>query len=143
MLQLCAQKLGGVRAEQMCFNNQRSKYRQVQKGTFMKRTDIFAASLALLIGISTLQQPAQARYTINERQVRLQKEISQGVKANELTKKEADDLKSSMADIDSRIAKMKEKNAGKISIKDQKKLEKSLNDVSVKITKLRLDKRVK
>jgi septal ring factor EnvC (AmiA/AmiB activator) len=109
----------------------------------MKRTDIFAASLVLLIGISTLQQPAQARYTINQRQVRLQKEISQGVKANELTQKEADDLKSSMADIDSRIAKMKEKNAGKISIKDQKKLEKSLNDVSVKITKLRLDKRVK
>jgi TolA-binding protein len=109
----------------------------------MKRATILAASLAVLVGTSVLQQPALARFTIYQRQVRLQKETAQGLKANELTKKEYDDLESSLADISARIEKMKSKNAGKLSIKDQKKIEKSLNDVSVRITKLKLEKRVK
>jgi 5-bromo-4-chloroindolyl phosphate hydrolysis protein len=108
----------------------------------MKRTSIITAGLALLIGISTLQQPAQAGWTIYQRQVRLKKEAAQGMKANELTKKEYDGLLESLEDINTRIRKMKEKNAGKLSIKDQGKIERSLNDISVKITKLRLEKRV-
>jgi TolA-binding protein len=109
----------------------------------MKRSTILVASLALLVGTSVLQQPALARWTIYERQVRLQKETTQGLRANELTQKEYTDLKESMADISVKIEKMKSKNGGKLIIKDQKKIEKSLNDVSVKITKLRLEKRVK
>ncbi|MBS2001669.1 MAG: hypothetical protein U0103_02570 [Candidatus Obscuribacterales bacterium] len=108
----------------------------------MKRTSIFAAVLGLLVSISALQQPAQAGWTIYERQVRLRKEVSQGMKANELTKKEYDGLNDSLTKIDERIKKMKAKNLGKLSIKDQGKIEKSLNDVSLKIQKYRLEKRV-
>lgn len=73
----------------------------------MKRTSIFAAALGLMIGASALQQPAQAGWTIYERQVRLKKEVAQGMKANELTKKEYDGLNESLNDINERIKKMK------------------------------------
>ncbi|HEY9731249.1 MAG TPA: hypothetical protein V6C89_05020 [Drouetiella sp.] len=108
----------------------------------MKRTSIFAAALGLLISASALQQPAQAGWTIYERQVRLKKEVAQGMKANELTKKECDGLYDSLNGINERIQKMKSKNNGKLSIKDQGKIERSLNDVSVRIQKYRLEKRV-
>ncbi|HEY9679862.1 MAG TPA: hypothetical protein V6C76_17800 [Drouetiella sp.] len=107
----------------------------------MKRTSILVAAMAMLIGFQTLQ-PAEARYTIYQRQVALQRDIQKGVHANELTKDEYESLKDSMADISKRIEKMKSKNFGKLSIKDQGKIERSLNDVSVKIQKLRLAKRV-
>lgn len=108
----------------------------------MKRTSIIAAALGLLLGVSALQQPVQAGWTIYERQVRLKKEVAQGMKANELTKKEYEGLMDSLTHINERITKMKAKNFGKLSIKDQGKIEKSLNDVSVRIQKYRLEKRV-
>lgn len=107
----------------------------------MKRSSIFAIALTLVIGFATVQQ-AQARFTIYQRQVRLQSEVKQGMRANELTKREYDSLRSDLADISDRIARMKEKNFGKLSIKDQGKIERALNDVSVKLTKYRLNKRV-
>lgn len=108
----------------------------------MKRTSILAAALALLVGASAMQLPAQAGWTIYERQVRLKKEVGQGMKANELTKKEYDGLLNDLSNVNERIKKMKSKNFGKLSIKDQGKIERSLNDISVKIQKYRLEKRV-
>ena len=47
-----------------------------------------------------------------------------------------------MNDIASKITKMKSKNGSKLSYADEGKIEKDLNDVSLKIKKLELKKRV-
>lgn len=103
-----------------------------------------AACLGLVTGLVTFDASgAMARqWTIYQRQVAEQARITKGEKSGDLTKKEADGLRSDMADIDAKIKKAKEKNAGKISIKDQGKIEKALNDVTLKIQKLELAKRV-
>jgi hypothetical protein len=97
----------------------------------------FAAMLAIL---ATTAAPART-WTIHQRQLAEQSRITKGEKSGELTKKEADGLRQDMADIDGKIAKAKAKNGNKISIKDQGKIEKSLNDVTLKIEKLELEKR--
>lgn len=110
----------------------------------MNRSKLFASLLVIPAAWSFLQLPGQAakKWTVTQRQEQLAKETGTGEKANELTKKEADDVRSDLADISSRIAKMKEKNGGKLSYKDEGKIEKALNDVSLKIQKLKLQKRV-
>ncbi|HEY9719950.1 MAG TPA: hypothetical protein V6C69_20900 [Trichormus sp.] len=111
----------------------------------MKSPNFLRASacmtLAAMLGIlATTAAPART-WTIHQRQVAEQSRITKGEKSGELTKKEADGLRADMADIDSKIAKAKAKNGGKISIKDQGKIEKDLNDVTLKIEKLELAKR--
>jgi hypothetical protein len=112
----------------------------------MRRVTVTALSMTFLVGAFVLiSNPADAKgkvWTITERQVEEQKRISAGEKSSELTKKEADDLRSDMESISTKIAKMKEKNGGKLSLKDQGKIEKSLNDVTLKIDKFKLAKRV-
>ena len=85
---------------------------------------------------------AKRPITITQRQEALQRDILKDQKSMELTKKEADGLRDDMSDIASRITKMKSKNGGKLSYADEGKVEKSLNDVSLKIKKLELKKRV-
>ena len=88
-------------------------------------------------------EPVEAKkWTITQRQVEEQKRISSGEKSGELTKKKQLIRRSDMSDLAARIDKMKSKNGGKLSYKDEGKIEKSLNDVTLKIEKKKLEKRV-
>jgi hypothetical protein len=51
-------------------------------------------------------------------------------------------MTSKLQDVSDKIAKMKDKNGGKLSYKDEGKIEKTLNDISLNIKKLELQKRV-
>jgi peptidoglycan hydrolase CwlO-like protein len=111
----------------------------------MINTRIAAALLTLSLAVSlTLPNAATAarKWTITQRIEAEQSRINKGEKSGELTKKEADDLRGTISDINTKIGKMKEKNAGKLSYKDEGKIEKQLNGVTVKYTKLSLEKRV-
>lgn len=81
-------------------------------------------------------------YTITDRQVELRNKVEASFKANELTQKEQTKLIGDLDSVDASIVKMKEKNGGKLSYKDEGKLEKSLNRVSLTLSKYGLKKRV-
>src|SRR5262245_44060862 len=66
-------------------------------------------------------------WTITDRQQELRKRVEKGQKANELTAKEAGKMNDMLDDIAKDIDKMKEKNDGKLSYKDEGKIEKRLN----------------
>jgi hypothetical protein len=104
---------------------------------------ITALSLSVM---TTLVQPtvaqAKVHYTITQRQEMLRKEVNAGQKANELTLKEADSLRDRLTSITEDESKMKAKNGGKLSYKDEGKIEKKLNSISVDMTKQKLAKRV-
>lgn len=111
------------------------------------------AALALLVGMAlTITMPADARkkhpavggepYSIADREVVLDKKINEAYSANQLTLQEADDLRGKMKKIKDKEQKMKDQNGGKLSYSDNTSLEKSLNDVSNKLHKKMLDKRV-
>jgi hypothetical protein len=88
-------------------------------------------------------QPASAKkWTISQRQVALRKEVDSGLKANELTLKEAQGLRDRLDSVTDDETKMKAKNAGQLSYKDQGKLEKKLNSISLDMQKDKLNKRV-
>lgn len=70
------------------------------------------------------------------------KDINEAQKKRELTDKEAKGLRSSLADVARKEAKMRTKNNGAIKDEDKAKLEKVLNDVSIDIKRLALEKRV-
>jgi hypothetical protein len=107
---------------------------------------VIALAAGCLVSMTTLASnfPAEAakHYTITQRQEMLNKEVSAGLKANELTLKEANKLKDRLTDVRNRIEKMKAKNAGKLSYKDEGKVEKDLNAISVDMQKEKLAKRV-
>ena len=75
------------------------------------------------------------KYTITQRQEALNAKVTKGEKNNELTKKEADKFRDRLSDVTDHIAKAKEKNGGKLSYKDEGKIEKSLNGISVDVEK--------
>lgn len=83
------------------------------------------------------------KYTITDRQQTLKKEIAEGEKSEELTAKEAQSLNEEEAGIEAKELKMKAKNNGSLTYADQNKIEKELNKLSVRIQKLKLDKRVR
>jgi hypothetical protein len=97
---------------------------------------------AILLSLVSVQCADAKKFTIYERQVTLNKEIDAGQKSGDLTLKEATKLKDEASGISECIEKCKEKNAGKISIPDQNKIEKSLNKLSLNIQKKKLQKRV-
>ncbi|HND08071.1 MAG TPA: hypothetical protein PL012_20485, partial [Candidatus Obscuribacter sp.] len=72
----------------------------------------------------------------------LKKEIDAGEKSKELTLKEASKLREKLESINEKKEKMLAKNGGKLSYKDEEKMEKWLNGVSIDIQKKRLAKRV-
>ena len=87
--------------------------------------------------------PVQAKkMTVYDRQVALKKEIDAGEKSKELTLKEASKLREKLESINEKKEKMLAKNGGKLSYKDEEKMEKWLNGVSIDIQKKRLAKRV-
>ncbi|MBL8085565.1 MAG: hypothetical protein JNN26_23265 [Candidatus Obscuribacter sp.] len=81
--------------------------------------------------------------TVYDRQVALKKEIDAGEKSKELTLKEASKLREKLESINEKKEKMLAKNGGKLSYKDEEKMEKWLNGVSIDIQKKRLAKRVR
>jgi septal ring factor EnvC (AmiA/AmiB activator) len=99
------------------------------------------AAAALAVTFATIPSDAK-KWTIYERQVKLNQEIAQGLKSGDLTDKEATKLKDEAANISERIQKSKDKNAGKISVPDETKIEKDLNKLSLNIQKKKLQKRV-
>jgi hypothetical protein len=86
--------------------------------------------------------PHKKPYTVTDRQNELRKKVAVAAKQNELTQKEASKLNQMLDDVDADIQKMKSKNAGKLSYKDEGKVEKRLNKVSLDLQKYQLAKRV-
>lgn len=102
---------------------------------------LIATAFLALTFIST--SPALAKeWTVNERQDQLMKDINEAQKKKDLTDKEAKNLRSDLADVARTEAKIKAKNNDKIPAGDKAKLEGMLNDVSVRIKQLSLEKRV-
>lgn len=91
---------------------------------------------------SAVAKTTKRPLTITDRQVVLRKKVAAGQKANELTAKEATKLNDGLDEVSADIEKMKTKNAGKLSYKDEGKIEKRLNGISLKLDKLQLQKRV-
>ncbi len=108
----------------------------------------FLLASSLCVGGATIAAvsfcpPAQAKkMTVYDRQVALKKEIDAGEKCKELTLKEACKLREKLDSINEKKEKMLAKNGGKLSYKDEEKMEKWLNGVSIDIQKKRLAKRV-
>jgi len=82
------------------------------------------------------------KYTITQRQDALLKEIESDYKANQLTLAERDSLIEERQKIVDKEKDMKAKNGNKLSYADDRKLEKDLNTLSLKIQKKVLNKRV-
>jgi hypothetical protein len=110
---------------------------------FFKRAGLNLAVLGLAGGL-LLAPAAEAKrtYTITNRITTLTSKVNAGQKSGELTLKEADNLRDKLADVNSRISKFQAKNGGKLSYADENKIEKDLNDVSLKLSKKELAKRV-
>lgn len=90
-----------------------------------------------VIAISMSAVPATAKkpMTITQRMEALGADINRDQKSGDLTKKEADNLRDELTKVREKIAKMKGKNGGKLSYKDEGKIEKNLNDVSLDMKK--------
>jgi hypothetical protein len=104
---------------------------------------LFVLTIAAITLFQLDEAIAKSRHwTITDRQVALSSKVTAGEKSNELTKKEADKFRSRLQDVDERINKAKAKNGGKLSYKDQGKIESALNDISIDLQKKQLAKRV-
>lgn len=80
-------------------------------------------------------------WTIADRQQQLMQEINKAQKEKELTVKEANKLRQELAKVARRKTKFKAADQN-LDNDQKKKLESDLNDISVKIKKLQLEKRV-
>jgi hypothetical protein len=100
------------------------------------------ATAFMLNGAVAPGMAASKNWTVTERQEALSKDIDKAYKANQLTLKERDDLKSQHQKISDRMSSMQKKNGGKLSYDDNRKLEKDFNGLSVKLQKKILEKRV-
>lgn len=109
----------------------------------MMKKPIATLCCAIIAGGLTLQISADAgkKYTITDRQTELRRLIAKGQRNNELTLKEANKLTGKLDDIAADIEKYKSKNGGKLSYKDEGKIEKRLNSVSIDLKKAELNKR--
>lgn len=100
--------------------------------------------ISTLVALSGLFMAAQAKppETITQRQDSLKHSVNKSEKSGELTLKEANSLRKSEAKISEKECDMKAKNGGKLSYKNQNQIESDLNNVSNKIHKEQLQKRV-
>jgi hypothetical protein len=103
---------------------------------------IFGGVIADNAFAAPAKKPTKKAYTVTDRQVELRRKIEVAFKQNELTQKESNKLLGELVDIADDIEKAKAKNAGKLSYKDEGKMEKRLNKVSLSLTKYQLNKRV-
>ncbi len=109
-------------------------------GNFTFKYVAVLAAIAILPMVLT--PPADAKYTISQRQNVLLKKINRAERANELTHKEAQGLREKRSDIISMEARMRNRNNGRLSYADINKVENELNKLSLKIQKKALAKRV-
>jgi hypothetical protein len=110
---------------------------------YMFRKNALALILVTSFVLVGSAGPSLARkWTVTQRQEALLKEIESDYKANQLTLAERDDLKEQRQKIVDREKSMKDKNGGKLSYEDNRKLEKDLNNLSIKLQKKVLAKRV-
>lgn len=91
---------------------------------------------------SAATKHAPKKWTITDRQVELRKRVENGLRANELNNKEAKQINGRLDQLDKDIEKMKSKNGGKLSYKDEGKVEKRLNSISLEMEGKELAKRV-
>jgi len=104
----------------------------------------FITTIALSIFLACLPVDAKSKvWTIEARQAQLMKDINEGQKGQQLTKKEADRMRSDLADVSRKKKKMKNKaDDGKLTEDNKKELEGDLNKISDSIHKYKLEKRV-
>lgn len=104
----------------------------------------FLAALALSLCLSASPVTAKGKvWTIDARQAQLMIDINEGQKGKQLTKKEADSLRSDLADVARKKKKMKTKaEDGNLTDANKSDLEADLNKISVAIKKYKLEKRV-
>lgn len=98
--------------------------------------------VASFIQAGTIQTAETKNLTVSQRQEILTQKICRAEKSNQLTRKEAQKLKDDNASISNKIARMKNRNNGKLSYEDLAELEKDLNKLSTKLHKNQLAKRV-
>ena len=100
------------------------------------------ACLAIISILTTINCVEAKKLTVYDRQVALKKEVDRAQSGKELTLKEADGFREKLDKVNEKKEKMIEKNGGKLSYKDEQKVEKWLNGISVDIQKKRLAKRI-
>jgi len=105
---------------------------------------VLFGAIALTLFLTAIPVSAKGKvWTIEARQLQLMSDINEGQKGNQLTKKEADRLRSDLADVARKKKKMKEKaDGGKLTADNKSELEGDLNKISVNIKKFKLEKRV-
>jgi len=117
----------------------------VPGGTAMRPLSLLLAATMMLQLALALPESAQARgrhYTITQRHTALLAKINRFEKSGELTLKEANSMRDENSHIAAREEKLKSKNGGKLSYKDINNIEDDLNDLSNRIHKKSLNKRV-
>ena len=115
----------------------------IQRITLMKNRIVLIAILGLAaLACSDPSFAKSKHWTIFERQQALSQKVERGQKSMELTLKESNGFRDRLKSVNERIAKMKSKNAGKLSYSDEGKVEKTLNHISIDIDKTELNKRV-
>ena len=108
----------------------------------MKNRVLLAVTVTAMLSLTLILAPQAAmakRWTVTQRIEKLSAEIDEGRKSNELTVKQVETLKKSVADIKEKMDKMKAKNGDKLSVPDTKKLHDDMTDLSVKTLRMRLD----
>lgn len=109
-------------------------------GVFLRR----AISVVMVASSFAVSSSVLAKdFTIYDRQVQLMKDVNQAQKTNELTDKEAHKLRKKLASVARKKRKMlKKEDESQLSTANRIELEKDLNEISVEIKKLSLEKRV-
>ncbi len=110
----------------------------------MKNAKALFLALSFL-AVTVAIEPSLAkskRYTITARQESLSQQIERGQRTMELTQKESNKLRDRMNSVSNRIEEMKSDNGGKLSYRDQGKIEKSLNRISLDLKEYQLKKRL-
>lgn len=113
-----------------------------RKKSSISRALVQAVVLMLLTQPLSCPNGLAKTYTVEDRQLKLMEEINAAQRANQLTVKEAKKLRKDLADVARDKKSMLAKGKGKLSDDDSAKLESELNDVSNKLLKLQLAKRV-
>ncbi|HEY9714390.1 MAG TPA: hypothetical protein V6C72_13045 [Chroococcales cyanobacterium] len=108
-----------------------------------KSAGIVLLALCPLLVISSQTVSAKGKtLSVEDRQVQLMQQINAAQRGKQLTDKEARKLRSDLADVARDKTAMLAKGSGTLSAENTNKLESELNDVSQKLLKLQLDKRV-
>lgn len=99
--------------------------------------------IAYTIACTVALTPAQSKeWTIWARQQELMKQVNAGQKSKELTAKEAKRLRGDLSDVARKKKSFRNDDKTPMTDEEKKAVEKKLNDVSLEINKLKLEKRV-